>query len=159
MESSNPHRPWRAHTAVHRKKVYIGYFASRLEAARARRDFLAQQPEPEVEPQWPLEKMLDADEVALVMPGDELLERSEKAASGFKGVQHNPLSKLNPWRATAGTTSLGYHATPIEAARARRDYLAQCPEQQEEEEEEEEEEVVQAMPGDELLERSDKAAD
>jgi len=51
------------------------------------------------------------------LPGDELLERSEQAASGFKGVRKRP---GDMWEAIFGLLHVGMFATPLEAARSRR---------------------------------------
>jgi len=60
------------------------------------------------------------------LPGDELLQRSEQSVWGFVGVwlaRHS-----DQWRAAGpkyrgARTDLGTYASPLEAARARRDYL------------------------------------
>ena len=62
---------------------------------------------------------LQLEQTMCAQPGDELLERSEKGASGYAGVHR----KHGKWRAylTNSRTNIGCFETALEAARARRE--------------------------------------
>ena len=75
-------------------------------------------------------------------------ERSERAASGYKGVKSYACNRVNvKWKAYVNEDGrqqvhIGTFATVLEAARARRDYLAQIKDEENEEPKAEEDVLV-----------------
>jgi len=99
-----------------------------------------------------------------VLPGGELLERSEQAASGFKGVTRTG----ERWRAYYSKPDLprkhiGFYDTALDAARARRAFLMKSIPRVEGSQNEGDAQGVETasgeeLTGDELLERSDRGS-